>query len=183
MNNIIDIRLTETGGELLTLTEVKTHLHITDTDNDTELTALITRCRKAVENYCNVSLVNKTVEMIADLCEEWELPHGPVIGIAGVQTATSQTGSAPTAYETQSSWSLSGLDFPKFAPSGACFSLSGLGRYKLTYTVGYQVLPADLKLALLNEILFRYENRGDTGESLCPESEYLASPYKRLAFL
>lgn len=177
MNRIIDIRKTDTGSEPLTLTEVKTHLHITDSDNDTELTALITQCRKVVEAYCSISIVNKDVIMIADLDREWELPWGPVTGIAGVQTGSRGTGSAPVTYETEEEgWIVDGMDFLTF--TSAFYT-----RYKLYYTTGFSSVPADLKLAILNEILFRYENRGDTGDKICKEAEELALPYKRLSWM
>lgn len=181
MNNLIDIRITELSvTEPLTLTEVKTHLHLTDSDNDTELTSLITQCRRAIENYCNISLVYKRILLIADLEREWELPLGPVIGIESIQQGIGVTGSAPNAYQTkEDGFIVDGLDFLKFTPAGCV-------RYKLQYTVGMSPVPDDLKLAILNELAYRYEHKGeefDKKDINDTEAIGLALPYKRMAWL
>lgn len=202
-NRIIDIRRTESNpSEPLTLTQVKAHLIITSTDDDTMLTELITQCRKSVEDYCAISIVVKTITLIADLCKEWELPYGPVTGIQGVLTRTGNEGSGPGTYETQTSgWTTDGDEFLSFSPAaGGGFNPGspftghfqwgpyaspygfGINRYKIIYTAGYTTVPEPLKLAILNEIAFRYEHRGEGDEfnGICLAAQRIAEPFKRM---
>jgi Phage gp6-like head-tail connector protein len=204
-NRIIDIKRVESSPtEPLDLTQVKAHLIITSTDDDTLLTALITQCRKAVEEYCAISIVAKTVTMTADLCKEWELPYGPVTGIQSVATRTGGEGSGPGVYATQNSgWTTDGEEFLSFSPAiaggfnpGAPFTGffqwgpyasphgRGYNRYKIVYTAGYSTVPEPLKLAILNEIAYRYEKRGEARDpndmGICLFARVIADPYKRL---
>lgn len=201
-NRIIDVKKVESSpAEPLTLTQVKAHLIITSTDDDTMLTALITQCRIAVEEYCAISVVSKTITLIADLCREWELPYGPVTGIQSVATRTGGEGSGPGVYATQDSgWTTDGSEFLSFCPAPAGgfnpgvpftgyfqwgpyaspFGFRG-NRYKIIYTAGYSTVPELLKLAILNEISFRYENRGDMKDfdGICFAAQTIADPFKR----
>lgn len=196
-NRIIEINKTETGSEPLTLAQAKSHLIITFTDDDTLITSLITQCRQAIEEYCAISIVQKTIVFIADLFKGWELPYYPVIGIQSVQTRTGTEGSGPATYETQTSgWEQEGSEFipsPNFGFNpgspftghfqwGPDASTSAAGnRYKITYTSGYSPVPEALKLAILNEIAYRYELKGADKEftGICNAARVIAGPYKR----
>lgn len=189
-NRIIDIKRTESSPtEPLTLTEVKAHLLISFTDDDTLLTSLITQARKAIENYCKVSIVAQTVTMTADLFQEWELPYGPVTGIQGVATRSGTEGSGPASYETVTDgWGTDGEEFLSFDPTGATSSqifscaTNTPNRFKIIYTTGYNPVPDDLALAVLNEIAYRYENRGnqDLSTAYSPAAKAIAQPYQRM---
>lgn len=178
MIKVIDIKRVEYSvTEPVTLTEVKTHLHVTDSDNDTELTALITQCRKSVEEFCLISIVNKRITLTADFDCEWELPYGPVIGIESVETRDTTIGSGIPSFSTLTEgWEITGEEFKEFYTSSTL-------RHKLIYTAGYQTVPIDLKLAVLNEIYFRYENKGQNNEDICKAARELAISYKRMIWI
>lgn len=192
-NNIIDIKRTESSPtEPCTLTEAKAQLVVTYSDDDTLITALITKARKMIENFCNISIVSQSVTMIADLYNEWELPFGPVTGITGVQTRTGTEGSGPATYATQTSgWSTDGVEFLSFRPSEiGDFNISvpytgndnrPVGnRYKISYTTGYSPVPDDLKQAVLVQIAWLYEHRGEErDDKICEAALVYAGPYYR----
>lgn len=201
-NNLIDIKRVESSPtEPCTLSQAKAQLIVTYTDDDTLITSLITKARKMIENYCNISIVAQSITMIADLYNEWELPYGPVTGITGVQTRTGNEGSGPGTYTTQTSgWSTDGTQFLSFRPAGAGGFNPGApftgyfqwgpyaspydqypyNRYKITYTTGYAVVPDDLIQAVLIQINFLYEHRGEEiGADVCEEAKIVANPYKR----
>lgn len=205
-NNIIDVKRTEITPvtEPVTLAEAKAQLIVTYSDDDTFIAALITQARKAIENFCNISIVNKTIILIADLFNEWELPYGPVTAIQGVQTRNGYEGSGPASYSTQTSgWQTDGSEFLVFMPStlgGFDINVPYTGndraplvrRYKIQYAAGYGTLPDDLKQAILQEIAYRYENRGDaenirasefTQQGACEPARLLATPYIRNLWL
>lgn len=192
-NRIVDIKQAEASpNEPVTLAEVKAQLIITFTDDDALLTRLITQARKAIENYCAVSLVVKTITLTADLYSDYELPYGPVTGIQGVSTPTGTQGSGPVAYETAATgWQQEGEEFVSFVPGNRGGwdwgpppprnYPAGPNRYRIVYTTGYNPVPDDLKLAVLQQVAFLYEHRGnDPDKVMCEQAQALAFSYKRL---
>lgn len=200
-NRIIDIKRVEGSvTEPVTLTQAKAQLIITFTDDDTKITELITQARKAIEEYCAISIVPKTVTLTAYLYTCNELPYGPVTGLQSVQTRTGTEGSGPGTYATQTSgWDTAGEEFLTFNPSGAGGFNAGApftgyfqwgpdaspygyggNMYRLVYTAGYGTVPEELKLAIMNEIAYRYEHRGE-GEikGICEAARIIADPHKR----
>ncbi len=150
-NQIIKLtRVADIGAVPIYLDEAKTQLRVTYSDDDTEITALIKKAIRHVENYCNISIIYQRIELIGRLENEWSLPYGPVIGLESVSTSVSNPGSAPVAYESATTnWTIDG---DLFDPMG-CY------RYKITYTAG-NFLPDDLKDVCLQALTFLYENRG-----------------------
>lgn len=71
--------------EPLTLTEVKLDRAVEHTLHDELLTALIRSAREYVENYCGLSLVTQTRELILDeFSTVITLPYGPVQSVSSV---------------------------------------------------------------------------------------------------
>ena len=141
----------------VSLTEVKAHLHLTDTDNDTQLTDLIKQVTKEVEGFCGISIGDqqRTWTYDHDGCEV-SIPYGPVVSVDEVVRIA--TDGAETVLT-------SGEDFYVYELS--TIKIIAGGRCRVEYTAGVTsgsvaVVPADLKLGILNEIAHRYENRGDT---------------------
>lgn len=177
MIHVIDKAITElTSTELVSRTEVKTHLNITDTGWDSEIDVLITQCRKAVEDYTGRSLIYKRITIYADYQGEWWLPFPPVIGLEYVGSKDGTVGSGIPSFTTVDEWQITGGESPKFTSP-----LNDL--HKITYTAGYTTLPANLKLALLNEIYYRFENKGQTRvDGLCDAARALAAPFVRYEY-
>lgn len=151
-NNIISLsRVTDLGTEPITVDEAKTQLRVTFMDDDTEIGILITKARRYVENYCNISIVTQRIQVIASLVDNWELPYGPVITIESVQDNAGVSGSGPVAFNnTTSEWRY----------TGGLFGPSYGYQYKIIYTAGMGTCPDDLKDAILQVLTFLYENRG-----------------------
>lgn len=212
-NNIIDIaREPLSPVTIITLTEAKAQCIVTYSDDDTLITGLILKATKAIENFCNISLQPYTITLIADLIVAWELPYGPVVSISSVQVPTANSGSGPQQYTgATSNWTTDGTQFLQFVPAGAgTFNTSepfrgyfqwgpfaspygsypGLNRWKIVYTTGWGVnTPDDLKQAVLAQIVWLYERRGEQDASkydwtpgVCEEARRLAEPYKRQAW-
>ncbi len=156
-NMIHDTQFDETGAvEVLTLTQLKAHLQITYIDDDTYLTDLIPATRQAIERFCNISLVSKTVTVLADYYREQELPFGPVATFtsASLKTATNTY----TAQTANTDYEVDGIagGFQIFRP----FSV---GRYKLIYTAGFAAagVPKDIILDHKRICGYCYQNKGD----------------------
>lgn len=174
MNDIlgVDIAVTDPTTEPVTLNEAKDWIKIDWVDDDAVVNRLITSCREAIENYTNCSLVEKTVTCTVNLCDYFELPYGPVKG-------------NPTVTQGENTIT----DYSKV--EGQFMKVCGLrGIHKFVYNVGYENVPARLKEAILNEIAYRYQNRGDQSKDLtlgstymCEAALHLCQPYKRMAWL
>lgn len=190
--------------EPVTLAEVKAHLIITSDDDDVYLDALLSACRATIENFCHISLVEKIITVTLRLQNQnfspWEirsryytpsgkeyrqqpsteLPEGPLVELI----------SAASIFNGQSTVLVENIDY---FLSGSSFKtitfVSGFGDIILVYKTGYPIIPYNLKLAILNEITYRYESRGDKTNryasqnvGLCESAEYLARPFKRTAW-
>lgn len=153
--------------EPVTLAEVKAKLMITDTDNDTRLTALISAVRNNVENYCGIAIGSQTKEWVYDfdsspvrsygtfsaIRDSWQtvekkIPYGPIISVTTVSRRESDM--AYTALTVNDDY--------RYA-DGVLYGVSGIN--KVVYVTGMTTIPPALKEGILTEIAYRYENYGD----------------------
>lgn len=178
-NAVLDVQVTEDmEEEPVTLSEVKQHLNLlfdTDgsfdfTDDDSKLTELITECRMALEKYTGVSFGEKTIQaIIRNEMGNQEIPYGPVVG--DITSAVTEDGEAIPDVKVR------GLQFKWVESPYSCYM-------HLTYTAGYDTLPADLKRAIKEEVAFRYKNQGDQpGDTISESARQLADPYRRTQWL
>lgn len=182
--------------EPVTLAEAKQHCIVTFDDDDQYITDLIKQARQSIENYIHCSIVRKFVTVLIraenrlKLSFGWgennepaekELPYGPVVGAVDVTDVSTAPGGVNIS--GVGAWELQGFQFIKI--------LIWPGQYLLTYEAGYQSsIPRDLKRAILEEIAFRYENRGDSTNKyahqnigICAGAQQLANPYMRVTIV
>lgn len=151
--------VSQDAPEPVLLPEVKAWCLVEHSQDDTVLTNLITRVRAAMELKLKISMTAKAVTLTVDLFSHCKLPRGPVVAITTVlyRTGTNSSGQPVNSTLTATDYTTDGELFKTF-----CSSRSG--RHKITYTAGYgadgYALPEELKLALLEEIDFRYNHKG-----------------------
>lgn len=177
-HSIISVSFSETGTiEPVTLSEIKDYCRIQGADEDNLLYMLRTGCRRELEMYLGLSIVQKEITLEYDSAYEWELPYGPVRMIDSVTRRTGTDTLGIGEYDT--------LDPDDYIVQGNLF-YPGYGRYVTVYTAGfipqsqdaayygytppvlgagYFVLPTDIKVQLLRLIAYRYEHRGDIEQS------------------
>jgi uncharacterized phiE125 gp8 family phage protein len=77
--------ITAPTGEPVTLEEVKSHLRITNEDEDDYISALIVTARKSIERYLNRALMTQTYDYYL---ENWKdvirLPFPPLVSVTSV---------------------------------------------------------------------------------------------------
>jgi hypothetical protein len=139
--------------EPVTLAEAKTYLLVTYTDRDTELTALISRCRKALEDHKEISIVTNTITAILNnSVGGMQIPYGPV-------TAVSEIKDLDDNILTSDQYELKdySITYPKY------------NFLTVTYTAGYSEenpMPLTIKQELLELIAWVFFNKGTVAEGL-----------------
>jgi uncharacterized phiE125 gp8 family phage protein len=156
-------------SEPVTLAEFKSYAHVTYSDDDTVLTAILKSARIALENYTGKSFGAKTIEIIFGTSGRGiNIPKGPVSEVTALEyRAPGCCGAMPgwEAYLDQQ-WNLTGNRF--FAPEG---------EYKMTYKTAW-TLPEDVKTAIKEQALYMWENRNsDKALPIAPLAKTLVFPY------
>jgi hypothetical protein len=183
-NRIIDETrvYTEASSEPLDLCAIKDQLLITGSDYDNYLNLLLPAVRRGLEEFCAISIRQRTVKLMADLYKPTELPYGPVVSITSVTRKTGTNTWTPIVvnedYEYDSADTVSFGQFKAFTE----------GRYKIVYTAGYANIPEDLLLDLKRLIAYMFENRGDEKPATITRNlddilELFAGKYRRLTWL
>lgn len=147
-NAVIDVLRSDFGSEVITLAEVKRNLGIDFTDFDTLLTELITDVREQTETFCGVAIVDQTVtvNLMNGLGNSY-LPYGPIIG--DVTSVVDTDGTAITDAE------IKGEAFKRLVTAYDT-------DVTLVYSAGYgESVPEGLKRAMIQEICYQFEHRGD----------------------
>jgi len=197
--------LSYVATEPVSLTEAKAQLYVDFADDDAFITALITEARTAIETFCNISILWKTVTATlrnnidyANMPEQFawisrwdygfygltpagawfELPYGPIQVVLSV-TSIDSTGAITLLTNNTDYW-IRGTQFKQIKLN------TWSDQIIVVYMTGYPTCPQDLKLAILNEIAFRYEQRGNTTNRYAAQdvgasegAKYLAAKYIR----
>lgn len=142
-NAVLDVRFSVEGAEPVSVTTLKNWLKIDLNDDDVLLAAIISGARVQIERYVNLSLINRTVTAkIINGLGGFVLPYGPV---KNVSTVTDFLGVAITS---TIEWNV--LNEPFVGDKGI-----------VTYEAGYEKLPADFVIAIMQQSAYLYEHRGD----------------------
>jgi len=163
--------------EPISLDEAKQYIRIDADDNfdDRVIQTIITGQRLNMERQLSIWLVNRTVtENYRRACcgmiypEPFSLKYGPVVGDVVIKDTSGNNISVDNVGSSE---------WPVFIlPTNA----------DITYNAGYDCLPDDLRLALLQNIATAYENReNSTTESVnevVNTTRKLSQPYSRNVF-
>lgn len=136
--------------EVITVAEAKQYCRVTNNVEDDLFEALIVQSREAVEKAANISIIPKTATVwFNNEAGNFEPPFGPLDILTLKVYDDNQNGielKAPTL-------KVIGDKYPKVA-----FPL--YANLRAEYETGYTTCPAELKIAMLDQINYGYENRG-----------------------
>lgn len=171
-NYIIDYVLNpDNNPEAVSLSEAKAYCRVTTDTENTLFELLIKQAREAIEVATGLSLMSKSVTVwFSNFDGKFQLPFGPVNSITSI---TTEAGTALTEAE----YNLVGLQFPTL-------TRPIYGNMMAIYTTGYstQTLPADLKVAILDQVSYDYENRGlDSDTGICQKSWKACQRWTRIS--
>lgn len=166
-NQLLDLIFTEESSaptEPVTLEEAKNFCKIDFDDDDNLITSLIVAARQACEAYTNVGFIYRELTAVIDNGNGGSyLPYGPVNDIV---SSTDVDGGNIDINVAGVKWK------QVLTPRSR--------RMNITYNAGYEVLPENLKTALLNEIMFLYDNRSQSNEGVSPITQLLLNPHQRI---
>lgn len=172
----------EPQTEPVTTAEAKTHLRVTDSNDDAYIDTLIKVARRMCERYAGVSFITQTRVVKLDhfpacLTSEIELPYGPIISMSGTDGATpantlgityvDEDGDTETLTLNTDFYLDNHSDIPRVKPVDSWPSDvddERINSVSITYTAGYgaaAVVPPEVKQAMLLQIGSMYENRQD----------------------
>jgi len=158
------------GKNLVTKTEYKTYAGISSTNQDAEIDLLIPKVSELVKTYCRRTFVDYTDESLTQKSnggfDKIILAECPVVQVLGVATSTDY-GKTYTDLTEYTDWVLDTEDntIASLAVGGFAKLING---YQVTYYAGYEAVPEDLKLAVLDLITYYRKNDGAVHNNRTP---------------
>lgn len=179
-NSVLDVEFNDGAiTEPVNLSEAKNFCKVDISTDDALITSLIVAARQMCEAYTCVGFVEH--EITAILNNEnggIYLPYGPVVSITSVIDKDGNTLLLDTDY------TISGNQFVRLlTPKETDITVNYIG--------GYSTLPEPLKLAVLNQIYYTYDQRSQSVyfvsdprnerfDQLGPIAKMLLNPFKRV---
>jgi hypothetical protein len=158
-NGCTNVVFSTEGSEPVTLNDVKLWGKIDTTADNSLITALIITARIMCEHYTNTSIITRTIAAdINNANGGFILPYGPV---TSTPTAVDWQGDALTLV-----YNFSQIQTP-------------YGRMTVTYNAGFATLPEVYKTAIMQQVLYLYEHRGDEKTGMAPMACTLLNPLIR----
>jgi len=184
----------------ITVSEMKTHLRVTGSSEDTLIETYTRAACRHVENLCRICLLPATVTQyftrlpgitgVPVMLENGATVYYPFdyfsLGIGNATTVTTvsaNTTDAPTTFTNMTTTTvlLTGFNRPRiYAPDGWTFGTISPYQIRIIYAAGYadtSSIPADIKTAAMLVCADMYENRMDSVKQLPTAAEILLQNY------
>lgn len=156
------------AANLITKQEYKTYAGISSTNQDAEIDLLIPKVSELVKNYCRRSFVDYVDEARTEVFEggfgSLLLKESPVIQVISVQLSIDY-GQTYTKLTKFTDWAPSNDYVVAINPQGFTPYVNG---YKVSYYAGYETVPEDLKLAVLDLVTYYRKNDGSVHNNKSP---------------
>lgn len=148
------------GLSLVTKAEYKAYAGITSTTQDVQIDAIIPRVSELVKSICNRTFVDFTGDAKTEYFEgggsTYNLEEYPVLSVSSVEYSADYGNTYESLTEfVDYVWNKKDDSIRSLNPNGFYYSPNA---YRITYTAGYEVLPADLKLAVLDLVTYYMKN-------------------------
>ena len=150
------------GLNLITAAEYKAYKGINNPNQDAEINAIIPKISSLVKNYCRRSFIDyyedPKVEQFSGSSNptEYYIRETPLVSISSVEYSTDYGNTYTTlvnlvdyVYDTTKE-AIIPLSTKEFDPKP--------NSYRITYKAGYEVVPEDLKLSLLDLVTYYLKN-------------------------
>jgi hypothetical protein len=162
---------------LITRAEYKAYANISSTNQDTEIDAIIPKVSQLVKTYCRRTFVDFIDEARTEVFEGGYgsiiLKESPVTQVISVQQSTDY-GQTYTKLTKFTDWVQSGDYIVSVNPQGFMPYVNG---YKISYFAGYETVPEDLKLAVLDLVTYYRKNDGAIHSTKAPGTNAVQIEY------
>ncbi len=166
------------GLNLTTKTDYKTYAGIKSTNEDNLIDFILPKVSELVKTYCNRSFVDywdtPKTEIFNGGVKNFILAETPVVTISSVESSTDygQTWTALTEY---TDWVQENDTILSLHPTGYFPKL--VKGYRVQYTAGYEDVPSDLEIAVLDLITYYRKNDSAIHSSKSPGSNTVQIEY------
>lgn len=156
------------AANLITRAEYKAYANISSTNQDAEIDAIIPKVSQLVKSYCRRSFIDYYDEAVTEVLnggfKSIILKESPVTQVISVQRSADY-GQTYTKLTKFIDWVQSGDQVIAVDPNGFKPALNG---YKITYFSGYEVVPDDLKLAVMDLVTYYRKNDASVHNNRTP---------------
>ena len=146
--------------DLVTKAEYKTYMGITSTNSDTEIDFLIPKVSDLVKSYCRRTFIDYYTDIKVEVFDggfsEILLKETPVVNIATL-AYSSNYGKTYANLVKFTDWVQRGDSIVSISSPVFPIAING---YKVSYFGGYDTVPGDLRLAVLDLIEYYSRNNG-----------------------
>lgn len=146
------------GANLVTKAQYKAYAGISSTNQDAEIDSLIPKVSELVKSYCRRTFIDYVDDTKTEVTkggfDTILLSEYPVTQVISV-SKSEDFGQTYTKLVKFKDWVQDGDNILSLDPQGFRELVAG---YKVTYFAGYEALPEDLKLAVLDIITYYLKN-------------------------
>lgn len=155
-------------ANLITRAEYKAYANISSTNQDAEIDIIIPKVSQLVKSYCRRTFVDYYDEARTEVFDggfgSLLLKETPVTNVISVQQSLDY-GQTYTKLTKFTDWATSGDYVVAINPQGFKPYVNG---YKVTYFAGYEAVPEDLKLAVMDLVTYYRKNDGSVHNNRTP---------------
>jgi hypothetical protein len=165
------------ANNLITRAEYKAYASISSTNQDAEIDAIIPKVSQLVKTYCRRSFIDFVDEARSETFEGGYpvllLKETPVTQIISVQQSKDY-GQTYTKLVKFTDWVQRGDEVVAIDPRGFEPLVNG---YRVSYFAGYETVPEDLKLAVLDLVTYYRKNDGAIHSTKAPGTNAVQIEY------
>jgi uncharacterized phiE125 gp8 family phage protein len=164
--------ITEPSREPVSVKEARDYARIDYTTDDVIIGVLIQAARKQIEDYTGLGLGYQKVKYTLPVScynESQLLPRRPFKEVVSISHQSCRLSPIRSVLTETDIWEIKGDSF-----SGE------KGSYEVVYLAGYayEDIPAGLKVAILDQVAYDYNNRGTNERGICMKAKDKAKAYK-----
>ena len=167
------------GKNLVTKSEYKTYASISSTNHDAEIDLLIPKVSELVKTYCRRTFVDGLDEMLVQRSNggfnKIILKEGPITQVVSVEQST-DFGLSYTELTEFTDWVLDTEDNTIVSLGDRGF-VKAINGYQVSYFAGYEIVPEDLKLAVLDLVTYYRKNDGAIHSTKAPGTNAVQIEY------
>jgi hypothetical protein len=165
------------ANNLITRAEYKAYANISSTNSDTEIDAILPKVSQLVKTYCRRTFIDYIDEARSETFDGGYstllLKETPVTQVISVQKSTDY-GQTYTKLTKFSDWVQTGDYIVSIDPRGFEPLING---YRVNYFAGYETVPEDLKLAVLDLVTYYRKNDSAVHSTKAPGTNAVQIEY------